>query len=130
MSFSLNLVQLAGHLTKAPEFKAVGDNSVCSFSLAVNKRYKDKDGNLKDSVVYVDCESWGRTAELVAQYLTKGSAAYIQGALKLDQWTSPDGTKKQKLKVVADTVQFISTKSDADKTPAPPASEPTDAPPF
>jgi single-strand DNA-binding protein len=111
MSFNLNRVQIAGHLTRDPESRQIGpDRQVCNFGLAINRRFKGKDGELKEDTVFLDIEAWGRTAELVTQYLTKGAAAYIEGALKLDQWEDKDGQKRSKLKVVADSVQFLGTR--------------------
>jgi single-strand DNA-binding protein len=108
MSLSINNVQLAGHLTRDPELRQIGaDKQVASFGLAVNRRFKGGDGEMKEEVTFVDCEAWGRTAELVSQYLAKGSACYIEGRLKLDSWEDKDGGKRQRLKVVADNVQFL-----------------------
>jgi single-strand DNA-binding protein len=111
MSFSLNKVIIAGNLTRDPEVKFLAnERAVANFGLAINERYKDKDGNKKETVTFIDVEAWGRTAELVGQYLTKGRACYIEGKLKLDVWEESDGKKRTKLKVVADSVQFLGNK--------------------
>jgi single-strand DNA-binding protein len=108
MSLNLNHVLLAGHLTRDPQIRALAnERCVASFSLAINRRYKGPDGEVKEEATFVDCEAWGRTAELVGQYLIKGSACYVEGRLKLDSWQDKDGQKRNRLKVVADTVQFI-----------------------
>ncbi len=108
MSLNLNTVLLAGHLTRDPQLRSLpNDRTVVSFSLAINRRYKTGDGEVKEESTFVDCEAWGRTAELIGQYLAKGSACYLEGRLKLDSWEDKDGGKRSRLKVVADNVQFL-----------------------
>lgn len=108
MSLNVNTVILAGHLTRDPELRPLsGDKVVVHFSLAINRRYKSADGEVKEDSTFVDCEAWGRTAELIGQYLAKGSAAYVEGRLKLDSWQDKEGKNRQRLKVVVDNVQFV-----------------------
>lgn len=107
MSLNINSVQLAGRLTRDPEVKAIGENrNVCNFSIAINNRYKTKDGVRKDDTTFIDVAAFGKTADLVGQYLSKGSACYIEGKLKLESWEK-DGQRRQALKVIADNVQFL-----------------------
>lgn len=114
MAVSYNKVILAGNLTRDPQLKPVGDkNSVTNFGLAINRRYKGSDGNMNEEVTFVDVEAWGKTGELVCQYVAKGSSVLIEGRLKLDSWDDKDGQKRSKLKVVADGVQFLSFKEKA-----------------
>ena len=130
MSLTLNTVILAGRLTRDPEVKTLaGEKAVVSFSLAINRRFKGADGELKEEVTFVDCEAWNRLAELVGQYLVKGSGCYVEGRLKLDSWQDKDGKPRSRLKVVAETVQFMdkpkakdgstATDGDAGETAAP-----------
>ncbi|MBA2480438.1 MAG: single-stranded DNA-binding protein [Planctomycetes bacterium] len=109
MSLSLNKVTLAGNLTRDPQVRFfANERAVADFGLAVNRKYKANDGTLKEETTFVDVEAWGRTAELIGQYLTKGRACYVEGRLKLDSWEDKkDGQKRTKLKVVADNVQFL-----------------------
>lgn len=108
MAVSLNRVILAGNLTRDPQVRFLAnEQAVANFGLAVNRRFKGGDGQMKEEVTFIDIEAWGRTAELVGQYLTKGRACFIEGRLKLDSWDDKDGQKRQKLKVVADNVQFM-----------------------
>src|ERR1700677_786317 len=108
MAASLNKVLLMGNLTRDPEVKytpkgtAVGD-----LGLAINDSYKAQDGTIKETVTYVDVEVWGRTAENCKQYLTKGRPIFVEGQLRLDQWETPQGEKKSRMKVKADRVQFL-----------------------
>ena len=85
----------------------MGETSVARFSIASNRKHRGRDGETREDVTYVDCEAWGRTAELVAQYLSKGSGALVEGRLKLDRWDDKDGNKRSQLRVVAERVQFI-----------------------
>ena len=114
---SYNRVILMGNLTRDPELRNLGnDNHVAGFGLAVNRRFKDKNGERQEEVTFVDVECWGKTAELVAQYLTKGRAALIEGRLKLDQWEDKDGGKRSKIKVVAEVVQFLGSRDDGQQS--------------
>jgi single-strand DNA-binding protein len=108
MSLNVNTVILAGHLTRDPELRPLaGEKVVVQFGLAINRRYKGADGEVKEDSTFVDCEAWGRTAELIGQYLAKGSAAYVEGRLRLDSWQDKEGKNRQRLKVVVDNVQFV-----------------------
>jgi single-strand DNA-binding protein len=116
MALSLNRVMLAGNLTRDPQVRFLAsEKAVAEFGLAINRRFKDKDGQNKEEVTFVDVETWGRTAELVGQYLTKGRACYIEGRLKFDSWEDKEGQKRSKLKVVADNVQFLDSRATTDR---------------
>ena len=112
MAVSLNKVLLAGNLTRDPQVKFfANERALADFSIATNRRYKGGDGQMKEEVTYVDIEAWGRTAELVGQYLTKGQPCFIEGRLRLDSWEDKQsGARRSKLKVVADSVQFLSAR--------------------
>lgn len=109
---NLNKVQLAGRLTADPEIKRLSSGTaVAELRMAVNKTWKDKNGDKKEDVLYVDVTVWEKLAELCAQYLKKGSGAYIEGSLKMDQWQDKNtGEKRTKLKVNGDSVQFLDSK--------------------
>lgn len=135
---AVNKVILAGNLTRDPQLRFITDNkAVADFGIAINHRYKGKDGEMKEEATFVDIEAWGRTAELVGQYLTKGRGCLVEGRLKLDTWEDKDGQKRSKLKVVADGVQFtdLRPKEDApakqEAAPRKPVASPADdEPPF
>lgn len=120
MSFNYNRVTLAGNLTRDPEVKFLpNEKAVAQFGLAVNRKWKDTAGQPKEEGTFIDCEAWGRTAELVGQYLTKGQPCFIEGRLRLDQWDDKKtGEKRSKLKVVADSVQFLGGRKDGQAAPA------------
>ncbi len=123
MTIAINRVLLGGNLTRDPQVRFLAnEQAVANFGLAVNRRFKGSDGQMKDEVTFIDVEAWGRTAELVGQYLTKGRSCFVEGRLKLDSWDDKDGQKRQKLKVVADSVQFLDSgkRQDGDgQEPAP-----------
>lgn len=106
---NLNNVNLAGNLTRDPQVRFFeNEKCVADFGLAINRRYRDKGGEMKEETTFVDVEVWGRQAELCGQYLTKGRNCMIEGSLKLDQWEDKaSGAKRSKLKVVAQRVHFI-----------------------
>lgn len=108
MAVAINRVLLGGNLTRDPQVRFLpSEQAVANFGLAINRRFKGSDGQMKEEVTFIDVEAWGRTAELVGQYLTKGRACFVEGRLKLDSWDDKDGQKRSKLKVVADSVQFL-----------------------
>lgn len=107
MAVTVNRVIIAGNLTRDPQVRFLSnEKAVANFGLAINNRFKAADGSMKEDTVFVDVEAWGRTAELVGQYLTKGRACLVEGRLKLDTWEK-EGQKQSKLRVVADSVQFL-----------------------
>lgn len=118
MAVTVNRVILAGNLTRDPQVKFLAnEKAVANFGLAINNRFKAADGTLKEDTVFVDIEAWGRTAELVGQYLTKGRACLVEGRLKLDSWEK-DGQKQSKLRVVAENVQFLDSGNRGDRPAA------------
>ncbi len=109
MAGSVNKVFLMGNLTRDVEVKHTpSDQSVATFGLAVNRRFRTKEGEDREEVTFVDCEAWGRTAEVMGQYLNKGRPVFIEGRLKLDQWDDREsGQKRSRMKVVVESFQFV-----------------------
>jgi single-strand DNA-binding protein len=114
MAASYNRVVLVGNITRDIELRQTKNKgtSVTDMGLAINEKYKDGDGNSVEETVFVDVTLWGRQAEVAAEYLGKGSPVLIEGRLKLDQWETDDGQKRQKLKVTADRMQMLGGKGD------------------
>ena len=109
---SFNKVMLMGNLTRDPELRYTSNGSaVTSFGLAVNRKFKQGD-EWKDDVCFVDITVWGKQGENCAEYLSKGRPAFIEGFLKFSTWES-DGQKRNKLEVVANTVQFLGSRGDS-----------------
>ncbi len=114
MSFSI--VTMHGNITRDIETRNVGTATVAGFSVAVNRKWKDKDGETREEVSYIDCEAWGKTGEVIAQYMSKGSPIIVVGRLKQDSWESKDGEKRTKLKVVVEQFDFVGGKDRDEKT--------------
>lgn len=107
MARSFNQVTLMGNLTRDPELRQIpSGQSVCSFSLALNRSYKGSDGNWQEATDYVDVVAWGPLGERVTQYVTKGRPVLVSGRLQSRQWEQ-DGQKRNKLEVVANDVTFL-----------------------
>lgn len=106
---SYNKVILAGNLTRDPELRSLpSGNAVLRMSIAVNRRYTGKDGETKEEVTYVDIDAFGKQAETIAKYCTKGSGILVEGRLRLDQWDDrTTGEKRSKLGVVLEGFTFI-----------------------
>ena len=108
---SYNKVLLMGNLTRDVELKYTPSNqAVANLGIAVNRRYKTADGEQREDTTFVDCEAWGRTAEVMNQYLAKGRPVFIEGRLKLDQWQDQQGQNRSKLRVVVENFQFIDSR--------------------
>lgn len=109
MAGSFNKVMLLGNLTRDVEIRHTsGNQAVANFGIAVNRRFKTQSGEQREEVTFVDCEAWGRTAEVMGQYLSKGRPVFIEGRLKLDEWEDKSGGgKRSKLKVVVESFQFV-----------------------
>jgi single-strand DNA-binding protein len=103
---NINKAMIYGNLTRDPEMRALpSGGSVCSFSIATNRVYKKADGSKAEEVSYHNVVVFGRQAETSAQYLKKGSSAYIEGRLQTRSWDK-DGQKQYRTEIVAETVQF------------------------
>ena len=110
---SLNKVLLIGNLTRDPEVRMMSNGRpVCNFGLALNRSYKDSDGNRKEETTFVDVECFGPRAEAVGRFFSKGRSIFVEGRLKLDQWESKEGEKRSALRVVLDNFEFVDSKQD------------------
>ena len=105
---SYNRVLLMGHLTRDIDLKSVaGGQSVARIGLAVNRKFKTKEGEEREEVAYIDCEAWGKTGETMAKYLNKGKPVFIEGRLKYESWEDKEGGKRSALRVVVEGFQFV-----------------------
>lgn len=124
----LNQITIMGRLTAAPELRRTQDGkAVVSFSLAVERDFKDKDGNRETD--FIDVVAWRQTAEFVNRYFGKGSMAVVAGRLQIRQWTDNNGNKRRNAEIVAEHVYFGSTMAGAAQGTVPNAghSEPSPA---
>lgn len=103
----LNKALIFGNLTRDPELRSLPSGApVTSFALATNRVWKDKNGVKQESVDYHNVVVFGRQAEIVSQYLRKGSSALVEGRIQNRSWDGTDGQKKYRTEIVADRVQF------------------------
>jgi single-strand DNA-binding protein len=114
---NLNKVFLIGRLTADPEIRYTGSGlQIADMRMAVNNYRKDANGNRVEEAVYVDVTAFGKSAELVQQYLKKGRQVFIEGRLRFEQWDDKNtGQKRSKLSVTADNIQFLDSRSDGGK---------------
>jgi single-strand DNA-binding protein len=102
----LNKVSLYGNLTRDPELKALpSGQNVVNFSLATNRVFKDKEGRKQEATEYHNVVAFGRTADLINQYMKKGRPLYVEGRLQTRSWDK-DGAKQYRTEVIAETFQF------------------------
>lgn len=121
---SFNRCIFLGNLTRDPETRAVGSSSITSFSIAVNERWTDKNsGEKKEHVSFLDCEAWGKTGEVIAQYFGKGKPILVECKAKMDTWEDKnDGSKRSKIKFTVDSFSFVGgDKAEVSAAPAPAA---------
>jgi len=129
-----NKVILVGNLTRDPELRYTPQGtSVCNFGIAVNRKYKQ--GNeTKEEVTFINIVVFGKQADTCGQYLNKGNSVLVEGRLQERRWETDEGQKRSKFEVVAQSVRFLTKKSDSTKTSgreaAVPPEETTDIEPF
>jgi len=105
---NLNRVLLIGNLTRDPEMRYLPNNTaVVSFGVAVNRQWRNQQGEQQEEVTFVDCEAFGKQAEVINQYMNKGRPIFIEGRLRLDQWQDKEGNKRSRMKVVIESFQFL-----------------------
>jgi len=101
--FSLNRAQIVGNVTRDPELRYTPNGqAVCSFGVATNRRWRDKDGNNQEQAEFHNIVSWGKLAELMGQLVHKGTKIYVEGRLQTRQWEGQDGNKRNKTEIVMD----------------------------
>ena len=109
----LNKIVIMGRLTRDPELRYTASNTpVASFSLAVDRDFKSKEGGEKETD-FIDCVAWRQTGEFAAKYFQKGSMAAVSGRLQLRDWTDKEGNKRRSAEVVADNIYFCGKKENS-----------------
>ena len=105
---SFSKVVLLGNLTQDPSAGTLPSGAaVCEFGLAVNRRWKDADGQMRDEVLFMDCAAYGKPGQTIGQYLKKGNPVLVEGHLKLDRWQDDQGKARSKMRTVVERFQFI-----------------------
>ena len=105
---SYNKVILLGNLTRDPELRTTPNGTaICQFGLATNRKFSDAAGNVKEDVVFIDVEAWGKQAETLCRFFGKGKPILVEGRLKLDTWDDKTtGQKRSRHKIVCEAWQF------------------------
>ena len=105
---SFNKCIFMGHLVRDPEVRSTqGGNSVCSFTLAMNDKYKSKSGEMIEDVCFIEVAIWGPRGEAFAKYHRKGQSAFVEGKLKLSKWEDKEGNKRSKHSLTAFGWEFV-----------------------
>jgi single-strand DNA-binding protein len=132
---NLNKVFLMGNLTRDPELRYTqGGTAIAKFGMAINRNWSTPEGEKKEDVCFVDVTAWGRQAEVICEYCSKGRPLFVEGRLQYSKWEGQDGQKRSKLEVVLEGFQFIggrpsegkavsSAEQAAAEAPAPPAGD-------
>lgn len=101
--YSLNRAQVMGNLTRDPEMRYTPNGqAVCNFSVATNRRWKDKDGNNQEQTEFHNVVAWGKLAEFSSQWLHKGNRVYVEGRLQTRNWEGQDGAKRNRTEIVVE----------------------------
>jgi len=105
----MNKVYLIGRLTRDPKIlNTKTETEIVTFSIAVNRKWKDKNGEQQEKVNFIDCKAFNKTAISINNYFCKGRPICIEGRLELEKWiSSTDGTPQNKLKVIVDEFHFV-----------------------
>ncbi len=105
---------ITGNLTRDPELRTTPNGaSVCSFSVAVNRVYRDSNGAQKEDVSFIDCSAWGKLGEMIGQYAKKGSGVLVSGRLSQRTWEDKNsGQKRSRVEIVVEDFNFTSAASD------------------
>ena len=105
---SFNKVILMGNMTRDPQLSYLPSNTpVVEFGLAVNRKFKKQDGSQGEEVCFVDCQIFGKRAEVINKYFKKGNPIFVEGRLKLDQWQAQDGSKRSRHRVFVENFEFV-----------------------
>jgi single-strand DNA-binding protein len=108
---NINRVIITGNLTRDPELRSLNSGtSVCKLRVAVNSRRKDQSGEWVDKPNYFDVTVWGAQGENCATYLSKGRPVAVDGRLEWREWEASDGSKRQSVEIIADSVQFLGSR--------------------
>jgi single-strand DNA-binding protein len=113
---SFNKIIIVGNLGRDPELRYTPQGTaVCSFSVATSEKKRDKGGDMQDVTTWFRVTLWGKQAETASKYLTKGKPVYLEGRLRIEEWTDRDGNNRQSLEVNATDMQFIGTGGRSDE---------------
>lgn len=125
---NFNKVILLGRLTRDPQLSYLpSQTAVVDFSIANSRTFKKQDGSKGEETCFVDCQMFGKRAEVINKYLKKGDPLFVEGRLKFESWQAQDGSKRSKLKVFVENFEFVGggekTAQSGGNKPAPPDSD-------
>ena len=132
---SLNKVLLMGNMTRDPQLSYLpSQTAVAEFGLAMTRRFKKQDGSQGEETCFVDCQMFGKRAEVLNKYFKKGDPIFVEGRLKLDQWTDKDNQKRSRLRVFIENFEFVGRRggqpSEAQEAPAEAPAPDAEPPPY
>lgn len=114
-----NRIILVGNLTRDPQLSYTPQNTaVCKFGIATNRKWRDRDGNTREEVCFVDCTVFGQPAETFNQYMSKGRSVLVEGRLEFQQWTTKEGDKRSKHAVFVENFTFLGGRGEGGERPA------------
>ena len=117
---NLNKVLLIGNLTRDPELRYTpGGTAVVNLRMAINRRFKDRSGEMKQDACFITVVAWDKQAEVCNQYLRKGSPLFVEGRLQTRSWDGTDGKKRNVVEVRAERVQFLGQAGQKSESPGP-----------
>lgn len=130
MAGTINKVILIGRLGRDPELRYTpGGKAVANFTMATSETWKDADGEKQENTEWHRIVLWGKTAELAAKFLAKGSQVYIEGKLQTREWTDKEGAQRYTTEIIANHMTFLSEKADKGEGGSAPADD-SGADPF
>jgi single-strand DNA-binding protein len=110
---NFNRVMFIGNLTRDPALKFLpNQTAVVDFGMASNRKFKTQSGESRDEATFIDCSAFGKQAEVINQYCTKGKPLFIEGRLKYDAWDDKQGNKRSKISIIVENFQFLGGRSD------------------
>ena len=105
---NFNKVIMAGRLTRDPQLSMLPSNTpVCDFGMAINRKWKSQSGEMRDDTCFIDLRIYGRRAEVINQYMSKGRPLMIEGRLEYQHWEGKDGVKRSKHIVIVENFEFL-----------------------
>ena len=105
---NFNKVILVGNLTRDPQLSYTpNQTAVCEFGMAVNRKWRGKDGQQNEDTCFVECQAWSKTGEIINQYMSKGRPIFVEGRLTYSSWEGKDGQKHSRLRVTVENFQFL-----------------------
>ena len=108
----MNKAQVIGRLGGEPEMKSIGETTLCNFSIATSKKWKDKNGEQQERIEWHNIITWGRLAEICGTYLHKGKQVYVEGELQTDSWETDSGEKRYATKIRAFQMEMLGSRGD------------------